>query len=110
MSEDYNKILSKNIKHQLSINNMSQYELSKKLNVSAQSVSNWINGIKAPRMDKVDAMCKVFACERLDLISINKVPTELKLTEKEEEIILRYRNADDITREMVHRSLGMKEE
>lgn len=47
---------------------MSQADLAKKLGVGTTSVYNWCNGIKTPRMDKVDAMCDLFHCKRSDLI------------------------------------------
>ena len=47
---------------------MTQAELAKRLNVGTTSVYNWCNGIKSPRMDKVDAMCDIFNCKRSNLI------------------------------------------
>ena len=47
---------------------MTQLELSKRLGVGTTSVYNWCNGIKTPRMDKVDAMCRIFNCTRADLM------------------------------------------
>lgn len=42
--------------------------MAKKLGVGTTSVYNWCNGIKTPRMDKVDAMCNLFHCNRSDLM------------------------------------------
>lgn len=80
--EEFNKVFSKNLTKYLSVNNMTQLELSKHLGVSAQSVSNWCNGRKSPRMDKVDAMCKLFRCNRSDLIE-DKKTTEQYYTNSE---------------------------
>lgn len=69
MSEqEFNAIFSKRLRYYLNKNEMTQVELSKKLGVGTTSVYNWCNGIKTPRMDKVDAMCKLFHCRRSDLI------------------------------------------
>ncbi len=69
MSEqEFNAVFSKNLRYYLSKNNMTQVELAKKLGVGTTSVYNWCNGIKTPRMDKVDAMCELFSCRRSDLI------------------------------------------
>ena len=65
---DFNKVFSARLRHYLSINNMSQLDLSKRLGVGTTSVSNWCTGLKSPRMDKVDAMCKIFHCRRSDLM------------------------------------------
>lgn len=66
--EEFNKLFAKNLRYYLNKNNMTQAELAKHLNVGTTSVYNWCNGIKSPRMDKVDAMCDIFNCKRSNLI------------------------------------------
>ena len=66
--QDFNAVFSKRLRHYLSKYDMTQVELAKKLGVGTTSVYNWCNGIKTPRMDKVDAMCDLFHCNRSDLI------------------------------------------
>lgn len=73
MSEQsFNTIFSKRLRYYLSKYEMTQLELSKKLGVGTTSVYNWCNGIKTPRMDKVDAMCSIFHCSRSDLMEDKK--------------------------------------
>ncbi|MFG6379183.1 MAG: helix-turn-helix domain-containing protein [Lachnospiraceae bacterium] len=66
--EEFNKIFSRQLKRYLKKYSMTQAELAKKLGVGNTSVYNWCNGIKTPRMDKVDAMCSIFHCNRSDLM------------------------------------------
>lgn len=66
--KDFNIIFSTNLLHFLKTNNMTQAELAERLEVSTATTSNWCNGIKLPRMDKIDKMCKIFNCLRSDLI------------------------------------------
>lgn len=68
LENEINKIFARRLKHYLNIYDMSQKDLAERLNVSATTVSNWVLGTKAPRMGKVDAMCKIFHCKRSDLI------------------------------------------
>nr|DAL89363.1 MAG TPA: Repressor protein CI [Caudoviricetes sp.] len=69
MSErEFNKIFSERLRYYLNKYEMTQLELSKRLGVGTTSVYNWCNGIKTPRMDKVDAMCEIFNCKRSDLM------------------------------------------
>ena len=69
MSEkDFNTIFSKRLRFFLNKYEMTQNELAKRLGVGTTSVYNWCNGIKTPRMDKVDAMCNIFNCRRSDLM------------------------------------------
>lgn len=65
---DFNRVFSKNLKYYLNKNDMTQLDLSKRLGVGTTSVSNWCNGLKSPRMDKLDAMCRLFGCTRSDLM------------------------------------------
>lgn len=69
MSEqEFNKLFAKNLNHYLHINGKTQLDLANHLGVSTSAVSAWCRGIKTPRMDKVDAMCKYFGIKRSDLM------------------------------------------
>lgn len=68
IEKDFNSVFSKNLTHFLQINGMTQAELAERLNVSTATTSNWCNGVKLPRMDKIDRMCQIFACLRSDLM------------------------------------------
>lgn len=65
---EFNQIFSERLRYYLNKYNMTQLELSKRLGVGTTSVYNWCNGIKTPRMDKVDAMCDIFNCKRSDFM------------------------------------------
>lgn len=78
MSErEFNQIFSERLRYYLNKYEMTQLELSKRLGVGTTSVYNWCNGIKTPRMDKVDAMCKIFNCKRSDLMEDKSEHPEL---------------------------------
>ena len=82
--QEFNTVFSKRLRYYLSKNNMTQVELAKRLGVGTTSVYNWCNGIKTPRMDKVDAMCDLFGCNRSDLISDGETEKETPLTSRDE--------------------------
>ena len=65
---EFNEIFSERLNFFLNKYEMTQLELSKRLGVGTTSVYNWCNGLKTPRMDKVDAMCEIFHCKRSDLM------------------------------------------
>ena len=70
MSErEFNEVFAERLRYFLEKYEITQLELSKRLGVGTTSVYNWCNGIKTPRMDKIDAMCKIFHCQRSDLIN-----------------------------------------
>lgn len=66
--EEFNVVFSKRLRYYLNKYDMTQNELAKQLGVGTTSVYNWCNGIKSPRMDKVDKMCVIFNCKRSDLM------------------------------------------
>jgi len=66
--QEFNAVFSKRLRYYLDKYEITQAELSKKLGVGTTSVYNWCNGIKTPRMDKIDAMCEIFHCKRSDLM------------------------------------------
>ncbi len=66
--EEFNKVFAKRLNYYLQEYEMTQIDLAKKLGVGTTSVSNWCRGIKSPRMDKIDAMCRIFHCRRSDLM------------------------------------------
>ena len=111
--KDFNTIFSNNLLHFLQINNMTQAELAERLNVSTATTSNWCKGVKLPRMDKIDKMCKIFGCLRSDLMEdkpLNfKNEISFLLTPLEKKIIIEYRQADDISKAMVQRALNINE-
>lgn len=48
--------------------NMTQEQLSEKLEVSRQSVSKWESGVTYPEMDKILQICQMFHCNMDDLM------------------------------------------
>lgn len=74
--QDFNAVFSKRLRYYLNKYEITQVELAKRLGVGTTSVYNWCNGIKSPRMDKVDAMCDLFHCNRSDLME-EKTPQGL---------------------------------
>ena len=67
--KDFNSVFAKRVRHYLNENDMTQVELANKLGVGTTSIYNWVSGLKTPRMDKVDAMCKIFNIRREDLLT-----------------------------------------
>lgn len=68
---EYAEMVGKKIRFLLDQNDMSQRDLADKLGVSTATVSNWCTGIKAPRMGKIDAMCKIFGIKRSEFVGEN---------------------------------------
>lgn len=84
MSDLGNKdIMSTNIKKQLKKNNKTRNDLCKALNLKYSTVSDWINGKKYPRIDKIEMMANYFGIPKSELIekavSPRPVPYQIPL-------------------------------
>ena len=82
MNDNIREVFSTNLKEMLKERGKTQLELAEFVGVSDASVNNWVNGIKLPRMDKVDKICKFLNVKRSDLIEPKKPKTidDLNLT------------------------------
>lgn len=100
-----NKTIAKNIHRLLDIQGKTQTDLAKYMDVSPATVSNWCNGIKVPRMDKIDKICTFFGVYRS---AVMDEPGEINvhnLTNEEKAIILLYRSADPARRAIIRELL-----
>lgn len=69
MSDLGNKeIFSTNLKYYMSINNISRNDICAKLDISYSTFSDWYNGNKYPRIDKIEMLANYFGIEKSDLI------------------------------------------
>lgn len=74
------KDIGKRLFLKLNASGKTQAELAEFLGVTQASVSNWVNGIKLPRMDKIDKICAFLNCSRSSLlIGDTLTPTEDKI-------------------------------
>lgn len=118
MSEEtFMLLFSKNLNKYLDLRQMTQQDLIKALhkegiNVSRSTVSYWCNGIKAPRVDKIDAMCRIFGIKRSDLISdgAGADADNVRLNSFERKLVLAYRDADAVIQGVVKKVLDLTDE
>ena len=66
--EKLKDIFAKNLKKYLEINGKNQVDLTNYMGVSPSTVSDWCNGAKMPRMDKIQAICNWLQVEKSDLL------------------------------------------
>lgn len=65
---DNKEIFSINLKRMMDQRGVSRQDLSKMLGVSYFTISDWVNGKKYPRMDKVEMLADYFGVLKSDLI------------------------------------------
>lgn len=77
--EDYKKLFSKKLKYFMELNSKNQSDLVNYMNVSSSTASDWCNGKKMPRMDKIQSLCNWLGIEKSDLLE-DKPTTDYSVT------------------------------
>jgi Helix-turn-helix. len=114
------RIFSDNLKYYLKLNNKTQLDLANAIGVSNTTINNYVKGYNAPRMDKVDKICKYLGVSRSDLME-ERIKDRIRITENQDISImvddlmnnlnstqtLMYKGEpmDEITKELVRTSI-----
>lgn len=67
-TQEYGKIIGKNLRRIASDANRTQAEIARDLRINKATVSSWMNGTRVPRMDKVDLLAHYFNVSRQDIM------------------------------------------
>lgn len=62
------QIFAKNLRHYLEHAEKTQTDLQRYMQVSSSTVSDWVNGAKMPRMDKIQSICNWLNIQKSDLL------------------------------------------
>lgn len=101
--EDIKLKFAQNLKNIMQKRNKTQSDLVKDLSFRQATVSDWLNGKKYPRMDKVEKLANYLGVSINELLmqSVSEPPIpEIQLTDQEKTMIKKYRqlNADGKSR------------
>jgi transcriptional regulator with XRE-family HTH domain len=69
---EHKEVFAKNLKKYMDINGKSRREVCQALGYSYFTFSDWVNGKKMPRMDKVEQLANYFGILKSDLIEDKK--------------------------------------
>lgn len=89
------KIFAKNLSYYLKYYNKTSLNICTTLGISPSTFSDWLNGKKYPRIDKIEMLANYFNIQKSDLIE-DKFKDEEKIDELE---ILFSKNKDILTEE-----------
>ena len=97
--EDIKLKFAQDLKNIMQKRNKTQSDLVKDLSFRQATVSDWLNGKKYPRMDKVEKLANYLGVSINELLmqSVSEPPIpEIQLTDQEKSMIKKYRqlNAD----------------
>lgn len=74
--EYFKKILSLNLNYIMDIKKKNPADISKDLQLSYSTVSDWVNGVNYPRIDKIEKLANYFNVSKNDLID-KKLDTKI---------------------------------
>ena len=100
--ERINAVIASNLVRLLRSSNRTQLELAEFLGVTQAAISNWCNGVKMPRMDKIDLICEFFGVKRSQLMSLDapssSVSSGMVLDPDEQHLFDLYRGLNNLGR------------
>lgn len=76
MSEDARSVFAHNLKHYMKKQGKTQSDVMAYMRCSSSTVSDWCNGVKYPRPEKVQRLADYFGIRMSDLTSQHKLPTD----------------------------------
>ena len=113
---DNKNVFASNLKRYMEVKGKSRNDISEALGISYFTVSDWVNGKKYPRMDKVEMLANYFGIQKSDLIEIKEEkisPEEPKLSEGEKMLLNLFRQVPEEQQQlvlgMIRAALGTKE-
>lgn len=68
MDEKLKELFSKNLVNQLLAHGETQATMTRRMKISSATASDWCNGRKMPRVDKIQALCNWLGIELSDLL------------------------------------------
>ena len=108
---DNKNIFASNLNKYMRLHKRSRNDISEALGISYYTISDWVNGKKYPRMDKVEMLANYFGIKKSDLIEdktklnlqlfTENSPVEPQLTEGEKKLIDLFRLVPEDKQQMV---------
>lgn len=107
---DNKNIFASNLKKYMEVKGKSRNDISEALGISYFTVSDWVNGKKYPRMDKVEMLANYFGIQKSDLIenkTVKNTPEEPKLSEGEKMLLDLFRQVPEDKQELVLQMISL---
>ena len=113
---DNKNVFASNLKRYMEVKGKSRNDISETLGISYFTVSDWVNGKKYPRMDKVEMLANYFGIQKSDLIENKEEknpPEEPVLSEGEKMLLELFRQVPEdkqqLVLQMIRVALGSQE-
>lgn len=100
------EIMARNIQHYLDINGKDRNDLCRDLGFKYTTVSNWLQGVKYPRIDKIEIMARYFGVSKADLVEDRSTPSpDQELSDHDKNMVAAYNAAPDNAKQVVDLTL-----
>lgn len=109
---EHKEVFSRNLQKHMALNGKSRKDICQALGYSYFTLSDWVNGKKMPRMDKVEQLANYFGIKKSDLIEEIKKeqPTEYDgLSEKKKAFIDKVKQMSDAELDRLEQILSLVE-
>jgi transcriptional regulator with XRE-family HTH domain len=106
---EHKSIFAENLKRYMALNGKSRREVCEALGYSYFTFSDWVNGKKMPRMDKVEQLANYFGILKSDLIEAKKSDPIKEIGQMSEAKMKLIALADSCTEEEAERLLKVME-
>lgn len=94
-TNEFNERFGRRLTYYLEKNGRMQKDLCELLNVSKPTVSNWCKGIKAPRMNKIDEICKYLNITRTHLMGTDEEVAKLENNLEENQMLNKFNSLSE---------------
>lgn len=88
-------------------NEMNQKEFAALINVTPQSLNNYVKNKRVPDVDTINRICDVLGCSA-DYLFGRQTGAYFPLSAEEKDLIKAWRNSDSDLKELILRSLGLR--
>ena len=121
------EVMASNIKYYMARQNVNATEVCKALGIKQNTFSDWVNAKTYPRIDKIERMANYFGVTKAHLVEAQPLGFEnpdifeaawwesgggkhpLVLSDLEYGLVIEYRVADEIDKQIVNRTLRLNE-
>lgn len=112
MSEELRRLFALNLRRLLEEDGKTQADLARYMKVSTGTASEWVNGQKLPRIDKMEEIADWLGVTIHDIIPKSgghyiSVSGMFVSDPEEQQVVIGYRGADDLDKAIVRRTLGL---
>lgn len=111
MSDEQQKnIFTRNLTNYVQQSGKQQQEIASTLGFNHKTFNGWCRALSMPTMGKVQKIADYFGIRKSDLLDEHKDDDDFSFSIRERDLIIAYRQADDLTKQMVVRLLNMEPE